>query len=587
MTDELESASLSSRRWMAAVGALQGAVLWAIFRERDVVQPMVAVLAALGFFVITASLVLHLANDGTNPRRMGALALGTGLLFGLLGFLVGVQLPAEGVSYDGDSTRIVSWVLLSVPTLYIAMPFLQIYQRTGRFDFDYGELFRFSWNNFFIASLAILYTSALWLVLLLWAELFDLIGIDFFEDLFERSSFIWIVSGAALAYGIAAARESDRVIGTLRGVVRSLFQAVFPLLTFVTILFAASVCVTGLDPLFETRSATWIVAWWLAAGILFLNAVYGDGSHPPPYPRLLRLCAEAGTLVLPFLAAIGLYATWLRINQHGLTPYRVYALVGLFCLALYAVGYAVAVLRRGEPWIPFVKSVNRGMSIVLIGLGIALHTPILDPIRLSLHSQLGRLADGTVATEDFDYGHLRFELGRLGFEALQRLAREAPVGSVADERITLALHVENSWDLRVEKDAAREAVSETLVAPAGGAEIPRELRLAVKIEARSNEGADACGRPQPCVAFTADIVKGGGLDWIVVGNEAFSPTILVFSTTDTDGDVLRFAGTLAFSTRERDRRDEVERLRRAEVETSAPIFNDLRVGEARLRFTPR
>ena len=94
-------------------------------------------------------------------------------------------------------------------------------------------------------------------------------------------------------------------------------------------------------------------------------------------------------------------------------------------------------------------------------------------------------------------------------------------------------------------------------------------------------------RPQPCVAFAADIAKGGGLDWVVVGNEEYSPTILVFSTAEPDGNVLRFAGTLAFSEREWDRRDEAERLRRAEVETSAPIFNDLRVGEARLRFTPR
>jgi hypothetical protein len=149
-----------------------------------------------------------------------------------------------------------------------------------------------------------------------------------------------------------------RVIATLRGLTQALFRAVAPLLAAVTLGFLATLPFTGLEPLFAARSAASIVMGWIAAHAVFLNAVYLDGSERPPYAPLVRRLVEAGTAAAPALAAIGLYAIALRIEQHGLTPERVFAGVSSAVLGLYALGYAGAALLRGEPWMPHLRSVN-------------------------------------------------------------------------------------------------------------------------------------------------------------------------------------------------------------------------------------
>ncbi len=312
---------------MALVGALQGSALCALVEWWPDDPQRAAWFAAAGFLVSVSALVVHMAHTGRDASRLAALALGIGAAFAGVTLWVAGQLPAEGAPFAGDAWRVTSWLPASAVALFVLGPFVQIFQSTGRLHFPYSELYQASWNNFFVAGMGALFAGALWTVLFLWMRLFDLIGIEVFEDLFTDEWFAYPVTGGALAYGLAAGRESERILATLRGLTQSLFRALLPLVAGGTLAFLLSLPFTGLAPLFATQRAAAILLAWVAAFALLLNAVYLDGTTPPPYARTLRLLAESGVLALPLLAAIAGYALQLRTAQYGLTPERFVAFV--------------------------------------------------------------------------------------------------------------------------------------------------------------------------------------------------------------------------------------------------------------------
>ena len=61
------------------------------------------------------------------------------------------------------------------------------------------------------------------------------------------------------------------------------------------------------------------------------------------------------------------------------------------------------------------------MSWLVMALLVLLHTPLLDPYRIGAASQYQRLADGTQAPTLQALQDLRFDHGRHGLPALQRL----------------------------------------------------------------------------------------------------------------------------------------------------------------------
>jgi len=56
---------------------------------------------------------------------------------------------------------------------------------------------------------------------------------------------------------------------------------------------------------------------------------------------------------------------------------------------------------------------------VALGVLIALFSPIADPARIAVNSQMGRLQSGAVKEDKFDFSFLRFQGERFGYAALQ------------------------------------------------------------------------------------------------------------------------------------------------------------------------
>ena len=124
-------------------------------------------------------------------------------------------------------------------------------------------------------------------------------------------------------------------------------------------------------------------------------------------------------LVIVPLVVLAAYGLSLRVRQYGWTPERITAAACVVVAACYAIGYAVVtLLSRGS--LRGLEAVNVTTAFVIIGVLLALFSPVADQIRISVNDQVSRLEAGRLPSNQFDFGFLRFKAGRYGLAALNQ-----------------------------------------------------------------------------------------------------------------------------------------------------------------------
>jgi hypothetical protein len=556
------------------LGALAGLALWPV-AEHWPEGETPAFRLALSSFVCAFSLVLHFAWTRAQARRLLALSLGVGLVYGAISFWVGWQLPRPGEPFQGDGARSVTWVLGAGLSLFALGPFLQGYLRSGTLRVPYRELFAGAWSNAGAAAVGGLLLGALWTVLGLWAALFGLVKITLFSNLFAKPVFAWSVSGAALAAGVRIGRENARVIEALRHVSLLAHHLLLSLVSFVAVLFLVTLAFTGLGPLWEQEYASGLVLGWLALHGLFLNAALQDGSEPPPAARALRVLAKAGVLTLPVFGAIAVYGLGLRIAQHGLTPTRFWGMwIALVALGA-GLGYAASLRPRSPGWLPTVPAVNRALAWIVVALALATHTPLLDPLAWSARDQVRRLLSGRVAPDAFDYGFLHFRLGRAGDRALaelERIALRDGLDAVRDGAFrarTASSHDE--WT-----NAHLALRTEDVFVRPEDAPIPPALLDAIRRESSHEWGR--CRSNHACSAAAVELDGHPGAEWLVAFGDAHA-RVLVF--VQSSGAWSR-GGHLVSS--DEPAGQPSSSLREGRFEAAAPLWRDVLIAGQRYRL---
>jgi hypothetical protein len=341
---------------------------------------------------VTAVLAVHAAWVGAAPDRIGVSPLSPPLF------------------------------LATAVMLFIAHHLVQPADAARKPIAPYPDYFDLTWTNGVRLALSLAFTGAFWLLLFLAAALFKLIGISAIGKLIGETAFAFPATGLMFAAAVhMAVQLTEARAGLVRGALTvglTLLTWLLPLMVLIGGGFLATLPFTGLAPLWGTKAATALLLAAAAALILLINAAYQDGGDPPHL--IPRLAARiAGLLLIPIVILAG-YALWLRIDQYGLTPERVFAGVFLLVAIGFTVGYALAAVKPG-PWMKPLERTNPLMAAVCVLLLIALFTPLADPARLSVGSQVKRLEAGKVAADKFDYAFLRFDAGRYGREALERL----------------------------------------------------------------------------------------------------------------------------------------------------------------------
>lgn len=327
--------------------------------------------------------------------------------------------------------------------LFIAHHLVQPAEAAGKPVAPYEDYFDLVGTNAVRLFLSLAFTGAFWLLLFLAGALFKLIGVEAIQKLIGETAFAFPATGLMFAAAVhMAVQLTEARAGLVRGVRTVglvLLAWLLPLMVVIAGGFLASLPFTGLAPLWSTKAAASLLLSAAAALIILINAAYQDGLEPPNV--ILRWAARAASLLLIPIVILTAYALWLRIHQYGLTPDRVMAVTYLIVAMGFTVGYTLAALRSAT-WMKPLERTNLVMAAVSVLLLIALFTPIADPARLSVASQVKRLESGKVSAETFDFQFLRFDSNRYGRQALERLkasrdpeiARLAAKALVANEK---------------------------------------------------------------------------------------------------------------------------------------------------------
>ncbi|HEU5169861.1 MAG TPA: DUF4153 domain-containing protein [Gemmatimonadales bacterium] len=508
---------IAAARAIAGIALVQGLLLFGLHQSREHhTWPATDLRWLVAFYTLAAVIPLTLelcAAHLADPRLWRALGV-LAVPFGAMGAYVGwVLSPAPRASAPD---LVLVFALCMAALWWILLPFLQAGLRSGRLRpwQPYGELFELAWQNILVVGESALFTGLFWLLLWLWAALFDLIGVSFFEKLFTKPAFAYPVTSVAFGYAVSLVQSRESFVVMLRRHLLGVLAWLLPLVALIETGFLLALPATGLAPLWKTGQATFLMLWLQVFLVVFLNAAWQDGTQPPPYPAWLRRVVSVAVLGLPVYAGLCAYSLGLRIGQHGLSVDRIWAAVLTLVLGLYGLGYAVAATRTG-PWMGELGRVNLAMAWVVAGLLVAVNTPLLDPRRLAASSQLARLLAGQVVTARFDYDYLRFSLGAYGDRALRRLASvQGHADSTEIRRLAvLALAKTQRWGPPSLPDQPSELARHIEMLPAGAALEPGFLAYLQRTLRDSMGFAPGCFQRTglPCVMLAVDL-DGDGLD---------------------------------------------------------------------------
>ena len=438
-----------------AIGVVQGAALWWLYRSAR--EPLAMVWPAtqpefFGPLAMILVMVPVLLLAGVGRMRWPVLlawAVSATAFLGLLGWH-GVASQGSGEYGPGRYPPFLPWPmpLFAATALFIGHHLVLPADLERKWIAAFPTYFDTAWKAGVQLALSIGFTGAFWLLLFLGAALFNVIGLEFLGDLIAKDWFSIPVTTVVFATAVHLTDVRDGLIRGVRSVVLMLLSWLLLLMTVLAAGFLAALPFTGLDGLWETGSATALVLSAAAALIILINTAYQDGRADNLPPAILRGTVRVAAVLLTPLIVIAFWGLALRIGQHGLTPDRIIAFACAVIGAAYAGGYGFAALspfwRRGSGWMQPLERTNVWTAVLEIAVILTLFSPIADPARLSVADQVARLERGAVKPDQFDYRFLRFQSGKAGEAALERLARSSDPVVARSARNVQA--VENRWD---------------------------------------------------------------------------------------------------------------------------------------------
>ena len=501
-------------------GGLQGIVLYLLYLAADTqswpsnnpfwMAPLLMV------FVFVPLLFLQ----AVGTMRFRTLLIWTGFATVLLSALAWYDIwrqwtPLSVVTGSGDGAMTFALIAFSFIGFFIAQSLIAAGDAERKYIASYAAYFDAAWKFGVQIALAIAFVGVFWGVLWLGAVLFNVINLKFLETLIEKSWFAIPATTLATAAAIHVTDVRSRLVAGIRTVALTLLSWLLPLMALIAIGFTLSLPFTGLTPLWATREATSLLLTAAATLVVLINAAFQDGDPSHNRPKALRYAELAAALILVPIVLLAAHALWLRVVQYGWTVERI-STAATFVVALcYAFGYAAAALLslRGGVWMQLTARVNVTTAFVVLAILLAMFTPLGDPARLAVNSQVARLKAGRVTPVAFDFAYLKDEGGRYGRAALNALAAGNFGGSTGVVR-KMAKATLAGMPIAPGKATKADIERNVTVYPDSRA-LPRTL---VEQDWQKSGGGPACLTlpVSPCDAFFADVDGDGNEEVILV-----------------------------------------------------------------------
>lgn len=564
------------------VGLLQGGLLYFLYHGQQA-GSWPATVPALFFPLVLEAIVLPvllISSLGHLRRRALAMWLGGAALV-----LAAVGLhDAWRSALDPAPNRHPALLVLPfcVGFFFIAHSLVLAVAHDGRRLVRYATCFDSAWKLAIQLLFSALFVLAVWLVMWLGDSLFDLLKLNFLEELLRESWFSVPLVCLAFSSAMHTTDVRPAIVQGVRSLLLVLMAWIVPIAVLLVGGFLAALPFTGLQVLWQTRHATAVLLAACAVLVVLVNAAFQAGDGGTRLARSVRLAARVACLLLLPLALLGVYALGLRVGDYGWTTDRVIAAACLAVALFYAGGYVWAAVRRGAPWLDGLRYVNLAASFVVLALALALFTPVADPARIAVSDQMARLARGTIPAARFDYGFLRFRGARYGMQALQMLAAQG-VGPQAAE---VRRHAAAALSMKYEDPLGRAAaidVAANLRAWPQGAQLPASL-LRQDWHANGAGQVPGCLRhaASRCDAFLMDVDGDGHDEVLLVGETVRDGEALL---AERDG-VWTVAARTPMHVQLAGCKGWQERLRAGDYALAAPRLREIEVGGQRIALTP-
>lgn len=432
-----------------------------------------------------------------------------------------------------DEDQLAGFLLPWAVSWTIGLPMLRARLEVGEWRTPYPVLFRSAWRSYLTLVESALFTGAFWLLLLLWAALFETLGNDLFKTLFSDPRFVYPATTLALATATQIIGSSDRFIDGVLDQLLGLMKWLLPLAGLIVIAFSLAL-LPKLPALFgsgERVINSAVLLALVAVTLLLFNAAFREGDLDPGYGRWLQQALRIVPPLLVLIALTALYSMSVRLADLGLTPARYWGLVTAIFAVLYAVGYAYASLRTG-PWLGAISRVNFGVSVLLLATLLISLTPIADPLRLSVASQLERaLAASSVEVRVSALQFLRFDSSERGRNALNAIIRAEISADEPARNAALRIEARRIADLESKKSPSKVDPAAT---PARYATWRSTVRV-VPTETPISPSLEAAIREE--FSQSAAVLDPGG-------NAPAAQLVFVDLDNDGSADALLWAGTL-------------------------------------------
>ena len=394
------------------------------------------------------------------------------------------------------------WRLLLMAML--ALPWIQYSLHVSREQARYPHFYRQLWLNALTLLIVFVANGLFWLVLLLWSEMFKLVGIPFFSTLFfDTDWFGYVAFGLITALAVVLARTQSRLVTAVQKLLTFIATGLLPLVALLALMFILTLPFTGLEAISQRVSAAGLMSTLTLLLLLLIAIVREPQKEALPYPGALRYLIKCSLIVAPIYMLIAGWSLWVRIQQYGWTPERVYGVLVVVVLLVWSFGYLASILRRGRNPLELQGPVILGVSLLALGLLVLLSSPVIDAWRISVNSHMGLYHSGKIKPDQVSL-YMLDHSGKPGRAALEALQKDVAFNQDSKRRRDLNSLLQGRRD-PVKELTATQLVSKVVMAP--GSQKPDDAFWAfVKTQGYR---ITSCAEQNACVLVSQDLNADG------------------------------------------------------------------------------
>ncbi|EII9936355.1 DUF4153 domain-containing protein [Escherichia coli] len=495
-------------RWgMVATGLIQGLVCYLLItwlaadNNNWIVYGIPATVAL-------SSVLLFTVESFKQKRFWGGLALvfiATLAMSGWLKWKIDSMSPWRA---DQELWEFGCYLLLMVMLL---LPWIQLnlHDRKGRTNYHF--FYQSVWHNTLILMVIFITNGLTWLVLLLWSELFKLVGITFFKTLFFATDwFIYLTLGLVTALAVILARTQLRLIDSIQKLFTLIATGLLPLVSLLTLLFIITLPFTGLSAISRHISAAGLLLTLAFLQLLLMTIVRDPQKASLPWTGPLRCLIKTSLLVAPLYVLIAAWAIWMRVAQYGWTAERLQGALAVVVLLVWSLGYFFSIAwRKGQSPLVLQGKVNLAVSLLVLTILVLLNSPVLDSMRISVNSHMARYQSGKNTPDQVSIYMLEHS-GRYGRAALESLKSDAEYMKDPKRARDLLMMLDGKQQ-RQEQVSEKILAENVLIAPGSGK--PDAPFWSVVMKNRYN--AMICIEKDACVLVEQDLNSDGRAERIL------------------------------------------------------------------------